>query len=80
MTFVIASLLGSLFGACVGFVTAGAVRARKFADDAEGALAVERCYLGNLPGDATMQMEGGVAPDRRALCTVNLQQLREPVC
>ena len=66
MTFVIASLLGSLFGACVGFVTAGAVRARKFTEDAEAALAVERCNLGNLHGDATMQMEGDVAP---TVCT-----------
>ena len=31
MTFAIVFLLGSMFGACVGFVTASAVRARETA-------------------------------------------------
>ena len=45
MTFAIVFLLGSMFGACVGFMTAGAARARGSSGDAETALTAEGPYL-----------------------------------
>ena len=56
MTFVIAFLLGSMFGVCVGFITAGAVREVKSSNDGT-ALTAER----HPDSDALIQIDGRVS-------------------
>jgi len=61
MTLVIAFLLGSMFGACVGFLTAGVLRAI----NDEAAPAADRRYLRDRCG------EGGPSRWRRAAGTTD---------
>jgi hypothetical protein len=56
MTFVIAFLLGSMFGACVGFLTAGVLRAI----NDEAAPAADRRYLRDRCGEGVAQVDGAV--------------------
>jgi hypothetical protein len=60
MTFAIAFLLGSMFGACAGFLTGGVMRAVRSGDDAGETALAERTYFAGLSGDAPMQIDHGV--------------------
>ena len=52
MTFVTGLLLGSMLGACVGFLTAGAMRAVRASSDAGETAHGKRLHLRGLGGDA----------------------------
>jgi hypothetical protein len=56
MTFVIAFLLGSMFGACVGFLTAGVLRTAS----GEVAPVADRCYQRDRCGEGAAQIDAAV--------------------
>ena len=60
MTFVTGLLLGSMLGACVGFLTAGAMRAVRPSNDAGETAHGKRLHLRGLGGDAPIHIADGV--------------------
>jgi hypothetical protein len=76
MTFAIAFLFGSMFGACVGFIAAGARDAARSAD-AEMALTAERPFLGHAGSDVPL-VPGNKQVSANARCAGEVGQANAP--
>ena len=76
MMFAIALLLGSMFGACVAFMVAGARDATRSAD-AETALTAERSFLGDAGSDVPL-VPGNTQVSASARCADEVRQANAP--